>query len=213
MRSHGKITYWNEEKGYGFITPSSSAKQLFVHIRAFRNHHQLPHINQIVHYSLSTDKQGRPCAVKVTRVGEKLPGHSKPTTSLFLILLAVGYIFVVDWSVSAYRTPIQILYLYLAASVITFFVYAKDKRAARRGSWRTKESTLHTLALTGGWPGALIAQQLLRHKSRKKSFQLMFWAMVMLNCAGFGWLFTTEGKAFVESLIEIAKTTDFMQWL
>jgi cold shock CspA family protein len=37
MRTRGKITHWNGEKGYGFITPESGAKQVFVHISALRN--------------------------------------------------------------------------------------------------------------------------------------------------------------------------------
>ena len=197
----GKITHWNEEKGYGFITPSSGAKQVFVHIRAFKNRHLPPELNQVVLYSLSTDKQGRPCAVKVTRATEIPSRNPKPITKLFLTLFAIGFIAVVGWSVSAYNIPIQILYLYLAASAFTFLVYAKDKRAARAYRWRTKESTLHTLALVGGWPGALIAQQVLRHKSRKNAFQFMFWTTVVLNCVAFGWLFTAQGVEMLRVLV------------
>ena len=98
--------------------------------------------------------------------------------------------------------PVQLLYFYLAASTLTFLVYAKDKSAAQTGRWRSKESTLHTLALFGGWPGALIAQQALRHKSRKLSFQMGFWLTVMVNCGAFGWLFTQEGAAFLRMVIE-----------
>jgi len=201
MRTQGKITHWNEEKGYGFITPTSGAKQVFVHIRAFKDRHLPPELNQIVLYSLSTDKQGRPCAVMLTRASEIPSRNPRPVTRLFLILFATGFIVVVGWSVSAHNMPIHILYLYLAASAFTFLVYAKDKWAARSGRWRTKESTLHTLALIGGWPGALIAQQMLRHKSRKDAFQFMFWTMVVFNCAAFGWLFTTEGSVLLDSLI------------
>ena len=202
MQKTGKITFWNEEKGYGFITPSSGADRVFVHIRAFRNRRLLAELNQVVQYSLSTDKQGRPCAVRVTRAIEKLSNYSKPSAKLFQILLAIGFIAFVAWSVSAYNMPVQLLYFYLAASTLTFLVYAKDKSAAQTGRWRTKESTLHTLALFGGWPGALIAQQVLRHKSRKLSFQMGFWLTVMVNCGAFGWLFTQEGAAFLRMVIE-----------
>ena len=75
--------------------------------------------------------------------------------------------------------------LYLGASVFTFAAYARDKTAARRGDWRTRESTLHLLALAGGWPGALLAQQVLRHKSVKAGFRAVFWSTVVLNVAGF----------------------------
>lgn len=70
-RTQGKITHWNAQKGYGFITPAAGAKQVFVHIRAFSNQQEPPKLNQMVSFSLSTDKQGRPCAIDVTLAGEK----------------------------------------------------------------------------------------------------------------------------------------------
>lgn len=73
---------------------------------------------------------------------------------------------------------------YAAISAITFLTYAIDKSAARRGAWRTPERTLHFLALAGGWPGALLAQQLLRHKTAKLPFRVTFWATVIVNLAG-----------------------------
>ena len=71
--------------------------------------------------------------------------------------------------------------LYLVASIVTYMVYARDKAAAKNGTWRTPEDTLHVLALLGGWPGALVAQQFVRHKSTKAQFRSVFWATVVLN--------------------------------
>lgn len=85
------------------------------------------------------------------------------------------------------KLPVALLYLYLAASGFAFIAYARDKSAAKHGRWRIRESTLHFFALAGGWPGAFLAQRLLRHKSRKMSFQILFWAIVALNSAAFGW--------------------------
>ena len=201
MQTQGKITHWNQQKAYGFITPSSGDKDVFVHINAFKNHHLPPELDQVVLYTLSTDKQGRPCAAKVTRAIEIPSRNSKHITRLFLILFAIGFLAVVGWSVLAHNIPIYILYLYLAASTFTFLVYAKDKWAARTYRWRTKESSLHTLALIGGWPGALIAQQMLRHKSQKNAFQFAFWTTVVFNCAAFAWLFTDEGGKLLRSVI------------
>ncbi len=71
--------------------------------------------------------------------------------------------------------------IYLVASLVTFGVYALDKRAAVHGKRRVSERTLHWLALVGGWPGALLAQRLLRHKTRKPFFRMMLWLTVGLH--------------------------------
>ncbi|HJV67205.1 MAG TPA: DUF1294 domain-containing protein [Geomonas sp.] len=78
--------------------------------------------------------------------------------------------------------------VYLLASLVTFLTYALDKSAARNGRWRTRESTLHLLSLVGGWPGALLAQNMLHHKSNKRSFRAVFWMTVGLNCFALCWL-------------------------
>lgn len=85
---------------------------------------------------------------------------------------------------------------YAVASLLTFVVYAIDKSAARRGTWRTSERTLHCLALVGGWPGALLAQQWLRHKSSKPKFRVVFWSTVALNVVG-----AALAHAFVGNLL------------
>ena len=86
--------------------------------------------------------------------------------------------------------PFAVAAIYLAASLAAWIAYGADKSAARTRAWRIPESTLHILAVVGGWPGALIAQQVLRHKSSKPSFRLAFWATVILNCGAlaFFWL-------------------------
>ncbi|MCE3261506.1 MAG: hypothetical protein K0R43_585 [Pseudoduganella sp.] len=73
--------------------------------------------------------------------------------------------------------------LYALASAACLIAYARDKQAARQARPRTPERTLLLLGLAGGWPGALVAQQLLRHKSVKPSFQRKFWLTVVLNGA------------------------------
>ncbi|MBC7376643.1 MAG: DUF1294 domain-containing protein, partial [Burkholderiaceae bacterium] len=75
-------------------------------------------------------------------------------------------------------------------SLATFIVYFGDKRAARLGRARVSETTLHGFSLACGWPGALLAQQLLRHKSSKPAFRRMFWATVAVNVFTFALLAT-----------------------
>lgn len=71
--------------------------------------------------------------------------------------------------------------VYLFGSLLVFALYLHDKRSALRGDWRMPEARLHMAELIGGWPGALLAQQLLRHKTRKLSYQLVFWLIVVTH--------------------------------
>ncbi|TIC87523.1 DUF1294 domain-containing protein [Nocardioides sp. GY 10113] len=84
------------------------------------------------------------------------------------------------------EVPAVLLAAYGVLSVVAFVVYRSDKSAAEHGRWRwwrTPESTLHALALVGGWPGALVARQALRHKTVKQPFRSLFWVTVVANCA------------------------------
>jgi cold shock CspA family protein len=117
MRSKGKITHWNGQKGYGFITPSKGEKQVFVHISSFKTRQPAPRVNQLVDFQLSKDKQGRPCAVNVTRPGEKArkPNQSsygfwtfKSATKLFIILTFAGAIAYSKYQKSQAGSPMPI---------------------------------------------------------------------------------------------------------
>ncbi|MBT2341142.1 MULTISPECIES: DUF1294 domain-containing protein [Pseudomonas] len=70
---------------------------------------------------------------------------------------------------------------YGVVSGVAFLLYWNDKRKARADAWRTPENVLHAVELAGGWPGALLAQQVFRHKTRKVSFQVAFWFIVLLH--------------------------------
>ncbi len=91
---------------------------------------------------------------------------------------------------------LALLAVYAIASVVTFLVFAWDKSCARRGARRVSERALHLLELCGGWPGALAAQGLLRHKSAKLSYRAVLWLIVALHVAlwgGFLWASLREG--------------------
>lgn len=72
---------------------------------------------------------------------------------------------------------------YALVSGVTLVAYGLDKRAALADTERMPERSLHVLGLAGGWPGALIASRLWRHKSVKKSFRAMRWLTVAGNLA------------------------------
>lgn len=92
--------------------------------------------------------------------------------------------------------PMLVFWLYLGFSVLSLLLYARDKWAAGRRWTRTRERTLHLFALAGGWPGALYAQQLFRHKTAKRSFRRVFWFTVLLNVCALGFLVSPSGAEY-----------------
>ncbi len=197
MRDKGKLVTWNDDKGYGFIAPFSGTAQVFIHVKGFKNRTRRPELNDVVTYTLSRDKQGRPRAVDASLAGAIRQPHAKRTSSAPAIVVATLILAAVGAAVFVTSLPPAVLPVCLAASVVTFITYAIDKSAARKGRWRTSEGTLHLLSLIGGWPGALIAQSALRHKSRKQPFRAIFWLTVVVNCAVLAWLSTPGGRAVI----------------
>lgn len=204
MRHKGKISSWKEDQGFGFITPINGGARIFVHIKAFQNRKRRPVINEIVTYELAAAPKGRARAANVAFVGERTvpPRHQHPPISLGLVFFFL--VFVAASSLVG-KLPFFVPALYFGASLTSFAVYAFDKTAAKNGQWRTQESTLHMLALIGGWPGALAAQSLLHHKSKKQAFQHVFWTTVLLNCGVLGWLFTPQGTIALRAIVGATK--------
>ncbi len=126
--------------------------------------------------------------------------NNKRRSRNFSIWFAFLFICLVGVSKVFNQIPLVIFLVYIALSIITFLLYAYDKRAAVKGKWRTQESTLQLLSLAGGWPGALIGQQIFRHKTKKRSFRIVFWIVVFANICIFGWLHTEFGKALFLNL-------------
>jgi uncharacterized membrane protein YsdA (DUF1294 family)/cold shock CspA family protein len=201
MRTKGKITSWNDEKGYGFVSSLSGGKRVFIHVSAFNNRNRRPEVGQVVTYGISSDEQGRPCAATATLAGDILQQNKIKSGFGISVFLAIIFVSIVAISVLAGKLPPIIFAIYIGLSIITYIIYAMDKSAANKGTWRTQESTLHILALAGGWPGALVAQQKLRHKSKKESFRFVFWVTVLLNFGVFVWLFSSAGSDLLNSLI------------
>ncbi|MBQ9271620.1 MAG: DUF1294 domain-containing protein [Alphaproteobacteria bacterium] len=74
-----------------------------------------------------------------------------------------------------------VVYHLACINTVTLMAYAADKRAAIRGTWRVPEANLHTLEFLGGWIGAFVGQKIFRHKTKKKSYRIMFWLMLILQ--------------------------------
>lgn len=97
------------------------------------------------------------------------------------IIIIMSFSAFIGYLVFPNKIFFYIMIMYAILSVLTFFIYKIDKSAAEKGSWRTSENTLHFFATLGGWPGAMIGQQVFNHKTKKTSFRIIFWISILLN--------------------------------
>jgi uncharacterized membrane protein YsdA (DUF1294 family) len=123
--------------------------------------------------------------------GRRRRSVRKFSTGSIVVVLAFLALFAVVAVVWA--PPSWLPALYLIASVVCFLVYAADKSAARNHGWRVPESALIVIGLLGGWPGAIVAQQTLRHKTLKRSFRAAFWLSVVVNIGVFIFMCSPQG--------------------
>jgi uncharacterized membrane protein YsdA (DUF1294 family)/cold shock CspA family protein len=205
MRYKGKLKSWNDDRGFGFIHPIHGGEEIFVHIKAFSRRSSRPQMNELLWFEIEVGPEGKKRARNVEYV-RQTPNHGNlkqpPVQRGTRTLVAIPcFVFVYVVIEIVWQPPLVLAAVYLGASIVTFLVYAKDKLAAQRNGWRTAETTLHLLAFAGGWPGALCAQQLLRHKTTKPEFRACFWTTVIMNVAGFVLLCSPAGQSLWATIL------------
>lgn len=220
----GVIERWDDQKGFGFISIGQGKKVFFhisavrgayrpqqgevVMFQLDNDEQGRPKATHVRSDILAIDnprirvkpkvKTIRPAISQPTMVGadrreQKFRLRESVIPWRYLApLLILPILGVIDLAVS-YQSPWGVL-AYVIASALAYYFYWDDKRRARLGEWRITEANLHFWSLVGGWPGAFIAQQQFRHKTKKFSFQFVFWLIVIGHQAlWFDWL-VLDGK-------------------
>lgn len=195
----GKIVNWDNQKGFGFAKCDALNNDVFVHKTAFLKHSPDPQVNDLIRFTLSKDKDDRPFAKSARFLDARKTARPAPTKSdmrLGSLILPITSLLalLIGWQLE--RAPVTILIWVLCISLFTFWMYARDKSKAQNNKWRTSERTLLFYGVVGGWPGAIFAQQLLRHKTHKVVFKRYFWLTVVINMTLLGWLHTNQGQFY-----------------
>ena len=181
MKKKGKITTWNDDKGFGFITIVKNKQQVFVHISSFKKKDIRPIKDDMVTFTLSNDKDGRSSAKDVILFSNRVSQTKSNSINLFLLSIIIGFMAFLVYFTLLGNLPIIVIGAYIIMGIITYWVYVEDKSRATNSEYRISENFLHLLSLLGGWMGAIIVQQKIRHKNKKISFQVIFWITVIVN--------------------------------
>ena len=185
MRQQGRLASWNDAKGFGFISPDDGSADVFLHIKSLETRSARPAVGAVLSFETARDEKKRMRAVRARLVSG---GSSAGPGGWLATTFALSFLALLAAAAAAGRIDRTIPVTYALVSVFTFIIYGLDKAQAQRGGWRTSEAMLHGLSFLGGWPGALIAQQRLRHKTRKLGFQGIFWLTALGHLSFWIWL-------------------------
>ncbi|MFS7198071.1 DUF1294 domain-containing protein [Rahnella inusitata] len=97
-----------------------------------------------------------------------------------------GYLLLASAAAGSACLPHPFVMWLLIVNLLTLALYGVDKRAAYKARRRVPEFTLLLFGYAGGWIGAILGQQLFRHKTQKQPFKTWFAISVILNLAVVG---------------------------
>lgn len=152
----GKLTKWNDKRGFGFIQPEDRSQEIFLHISELKDLTRRPQVGDTIYYHAekkdgklraynafileARDKPSSLSKSESKRISSDVNKYSFPILEVLLlsILPLIGSLHFAWITVN----PIPLI-LYPVISLITFLLYNEDKSRAKRGEWRISEKMLH----------------------------------------------------------------------
>lgn len=100
MRIEGTLAKWNDDRGFGFITPTQGGPEVFAHVSAFPRGSQRPRLGERVTFEIGIGKDGKQQAKNIlypTRPTEKPyrlsePARRRDKPGLFGRLIPLGFV-------------------------------------------------------------------------------------------------------------------------
>jgi len=191
MAQKGKVTEWYVDKGYGYIVPESEAIRIKFLLKDVKNSVNVGQIRQPVRFVITNDEQGNRRASKIEGM-RPFPWGILVTVWFFASLVGC----VLFW-----QYPAEVLYYYIAMSLLILLVYMSDKRSEKRNKSITGESSILFISLLGGWPGNAIGQYSFNLKPKSAVFKLLLFFVVLAHIGLIAWTLTPSG------------TTELHQWV
>lgn len=108
MRIDGVLTKWNDDRGFGFITPAQGGSEIFVHVSKFPRDGQRPRVGERLSFEIETENNGKKRATNLVCLERQvqqatrrhmLPHRSKERSAFWrfmqfaivVALIAYGY--------------------------------------------------------------------------------------------------------------------------
>lgn len=206
MRKSGTVVRWQESRGFGLIRGSDAPTDVVFRGRDFEG---TPAQGLAVEYDevvlggravhalairvadaamAAASPQARRASAPPVATPARPPRKRRGATPVLLGIVAWFGLFV--GATVAGRLAVPVLLALPIYNLFVFFLYWHNRHARSRGATHIPEDALHVLAALGGWPGAWLAQRLLRYQPATAWFDRAFWIAVGVNVVGvLAWLF------------------------